>query len=366
MSETSKNRAEAIKALQKQVEHAFESDGPLVGLPTGALAVDIITGIGGFPRGRLTEVFGWEGSGKSTLCLTAAAECQRAGLYVVYIDIENGVDEVFATRIGFDMEDAKGERKKGMYVRPDSLEEAVNVIETMAAKGEADLIIGDSVPAMTPQSILEGEITETGRIGELSRLLSSIVPRLIKTIKHKKTALVLCNQMRKTINTGWMPPGAAQKRENTESTSGGSALKFYASLRIDMTLKTKGVEKESKQDLFTSKVIEVPTANLHQAQAFKNKVAVPYRAATFVIRYDAARNLWGIDNRQTVLDIAVSQGLIAKRPGGRFAYDANGVSFSAHGEDALYTYMLENPAHYDAVQAAVLALPEVKAALGGA
>jgi recombination protein RecA len=361
---TQKGRADAIKALQKEIEHAFDNDGDLVGLPTGALAVDIITGIGGFPRGRLTEVFGWEGSAKSTLCLTAAATCQASGLYPVYIDIENGVDPTFATRLGFDMEDAQDKHEKGLYLRPDSLEQAVEVIEKMATEGEADLIIADSVPAMTPQSILDGEIIETGRIGELSRLLSSIVPRLIKIIKHKKTALVFCNQMRKTINTGWQPPGAANKRENTESTSGGSALKFYASLRIDMTLKTKGIEKKPVQDLFSNRAIEVPTANLHTAQAFKNKVSIPYRSASFVLRYDTDRNLWGIDNRQTVIDIAVSQGVIAKKTGGRYAYDKDGVTFGAHGEGALYTYLLEHPEHYTVLQAEVLALPEIRAALG--
>lgn len=356
-------REAAIKSLQKQAEHAFEVDGELVGLPTGALAIDIITGIGGFPRGRLTEVFGWEGSGKSTLCATAAATCQANGLYPVYIDIENGLDPGLATKIGFDMVDAQGDKQKGLYLRPDSLEGAVKVIETMADAGEADLIICDSVPAMTPQAILDGEIIETGRIGELSRLLSSIVPRLIKTIKHKKTALVFCNQMRKVINTGWQPPGAANKRENTESTSGGSALKFYASLRIDMTLQTKGVEKKAVQDLFSEKMIEQPIANLHRAQAFKNKVATPYRSCSFVLRYDEERNLWGIDNRQTVMDIAVSQGLISKRPGGRFNYSANGIDFSAHGEGQLYDHLLKHPEHYEALQAAVLALPDIKAAL---
>lgn len=360
---TAKNRAEAIKALKKDVEHAFDTDGDIVGLPTGALAIDIITGIGGFPRGRLTEVFGWEGSGKSTLCITAAATCQAAGLYPVYIDIENGVDSVMAEKIGFDMADATGAQEKGLYVRPDSLEQAMSIIEKMATAGEADLIIADSVAAMTPQAILDGEIIEVGRIGELSRLLSSIVPRLIKIIKHTNTALVFCNQMRKTINTGWQPPGFANKRENTESTSGGSALKFYASLRMDMTLRTKGVEKKETQDLFTSKMIEVPIANLHSAQAFKNKVAVPYRSCSFLLRYDAERNLWGIDNKQTVIDIATSQGILQKKPGGRYAYDKNGVSFAAHGDDKLYTHLLEHVDHYDALLAEVMALPDIKAAL---
>lgn len=357
------SRDQAIKSLKKQIEGAFESDGEIEALSTGALAIDIITGIGGLPRGRLTEVFGWEGSGKSTLCVTAAATCQRNGLYPVYIDLENGVDPVLATAIGFDMEDAQGEQKKGLYLRPDSLEEAFEVIDTMANDGAADLIIADSVAAMTPKDILDGKITEVGRIGEMSRLLSSMVPRIVKTIKHKKTALVFCNQIRKTINTGWQPPGFAAKKENTEATAGGSALKFYASLRIDMTLKTKGVEKEEMAGLFSDKAVEVPTANLHQAMAFKNKVAAPYRSCTFVLRYDAARNLWGIDNRQTVMDIALAQGIIAKKPGGRFTYEADGVSFAVHGEGALYTHLLEQVDHYAVIQAAVMNLPDVKAAL---
>jgi recombination protein RecA len=357
------SRDQAIKSLQKQIEGAFEVDGEIEALSTGALAIDIITGIGGFPRGRLTEVFGWEGSGKSTLCVTAAATCQRNGLYPVYVDLENGVDPVLAAQIGFDMDDAQGDHKKGLYLRPDSLEEAFEIIDRMATDGEADLIIADSVAAMTPDAILKGDITEVGRIGEMSRLLSSMVPRVVKTIKHKKTALVFCNQMRKTINTGWQPPGFAAKRENTESTSGGSALKFYASLRIDMTLKTKGVEKEERGGLFSEKEVEVPTANLHSALAFKNKVAAPYRQCTFILRYDAARGLWGIDNRQTVMDIAISQGIISKKPGSRFAYNANGIDFTVHGESALYTHLLEQEAAYTEVQNAVMALPEVKLAL---
>lgn len=348
---------EALRYLRKEIAKAFESDDHLEGISTGALAVDIITGIGGFPRGRVSEVFGWEASGKTTLCLMACAAAQQRGLYPAYIDPERGVDPILARRLGFDV----SSDGKGLYLIPDSFEETVTIVERLAATGEVDLIVVDSVPGMVPQSLFEGSIDETGRIGEVARLLASTLPRLSKTVERTKTALVFVNQMRQNIETGWRP--AFAPREVREKTFGGSALKFFSSLRVDMRLVQKGSVKIKRLDHFTAKEIEVPTANVHEALAFKNKVAAPYRKATFTIRYDEARGLFGIDNRQTVIDLAISLGVVQHKGSGIYVYEGEPGGFTVRGSDQLYEHVLTHPDVLAQIWERVAEMPDIKTSL---
>lgn len=297
--------------------------------------MDSITGIGGFPRGRLSEVFGWEGSGKTILCTTACAAAQAGGLYVAYIDPEHGLDLNLATKLGFEYRD----ERKGVYLTPQTFEETVKIVHELALSGEPKLIIVDSIPGMVPHAVLDGEIDETGALGAVARLLASVLPRLTKTIAEKNVALVMTNQMRKIIYTN--NPWAA-KYGPQEQSSGGSALKFYSSLRLNLRQVKKGSSVRKEIDPYTDKEIEVPVASQHEAEAFKNKVAVPYRKATFYIRFDPATDTFGIDNLQTICDLAVYAGIIVRK-GSFFTYTAGDTNFSVQGASGLYAYLQEHP-----------------------
>ncbi len=349
MAAPSSGIPDAIKHLRKQIKGAFEPEEYLRGLTTGSLAVDLITGIGGFPVGRLSEVFGWESSGKTTLCLQACAEAQRAGRYCAYIDVERGVDLSYADKIGFNHTD----ETKGLYLRPDTFEEVLVIIEKLVETGEVPLVIVDSVPAMVPEAEFQGKIEETGGMAARGRMLSSALPRLTKIISGN-TALVFVNQMRQKIDTGFVP-AFMKTKENSEQSSGGSALKFYSSLRIEMRLGKKGILKESTESFFTGKPEDVGLANLHYVKAFKNKVGTPYKTAPLYIRYDAGRNLWGIDNVRTTMDIAVVAGIISEKSSGIYIVGETTV----RGEESLFNHLLQHPEVYADVQAQVLQLPPV-------
>ena len=348
---------DALKFIEKEHASAIEAEGPLEVLSTGSLAVDIITGRGGFPRGKLSEVFGWEYSGKTTLCVSACAEAQRRGLYVAYVDAEKGLDLRYASKLGFIHDD----RNKGLYLTPDTFEDTVVIVDKLVASGEVPLVVVDSVPGMVPKATFEGEISETGAIGATARLLSSVLPRLTKTIAENNTALVLVNQMRMKVSTGWQP--AFVSRDQKEESSGGSALKFYSSLRVDMAIVKKGSVKTRTTDFFTGKDIEVSMANVHQAKIIKNKISSPYRSCQFTIRYDEDRGLYGIDNVATLLGIAVVQGLI-KRTGAHYKCTLpDGQEFNSHGEDALFDFVLAHPKIKAALWAEVQKIPGVTTAL---
>ena len=352
-----KSIAEAVKFIDKEFAEA-RTPATVDVLTTGSLAVDIITGRGGFPRGRLSEIFGWEYSGKTTLALMAFAAAQRAGHYAAYVDAEKGVDTEYARKLGAVLDNDA----KGLFLLPDTFEETALMVDKLAEAG-VPLIIVDSVPGMVPTATMEGGIDETGRIGEMARLLASTLPRLTKTIAKHNTALVMINQMRKKVNTGWQP--SFMPRESTEESSGGSALKFFAALRIDMSIVKKGLVKESEIDFFTSKPIEVSKANAHQAKIIKNKVGAPYRSCQFTIRYDEARGLYGIDNIATVIGIATSQKIIVKTGSYFKCTLPTGDNFSVQGEEALFDFVVAHPEIRDQLWAEVLKIPGVVTGLKG-
>jgi recombination protein RecA len=338
--------ADALKILQKQMKEALEFDDKLEGITTGSTAVDYITGIGGFPRGRISEVFGWESSGKTTLCLSACAQAQRRGLVAAYIDMERAVDLSWAKKLGFNYEDTT----KGLYLTPNHFEDTTVAVEALT-EGDVDLIVVDSVPAMIPKSQLEGDIDEGGAIGEGSRLMAKFLTRITKTISDHGVALVFVNQMRAKINTG-----STSRWEPKEQAAGGSALKFYGSLRIDMEKVQSDSDNTIEEvDMFSGRSVKVPWRGLHRAKAFKNKVAAPYRQCQFYIRY-GKDGVYGIDNLQTLIDIAKAKGIIEFGGGGHYKYAGKDHNFAGRGTEELYAYLL----HPDRAEVR----KEIKASLG--
>jgi recombination protein RecA len=337
-------RADAIKYLLKKTPSAFRpEDEPLQleGISTGSIAVDYIIGNNGLPRSKVSEIFGLPSSGKSTLAATACAKAQRIGLYPVYLDVERGLDKVYATRIGFDVEAAmKGE--KGLYVTPESFEDMLIIVAQLAKDGLADLIFVDSVPSLVTRASLEGDITSLGAIGESARMFSSSLPKLTKMIDRPghKTALVFVNQMRAKISTGWQPMGA----QTGPKAMGGYALEHYSSLRIELRQIKKDAKTVEQPSLTKhDEVDKIPVASLHTALAFKNKVNVPYQRINFYIRYNAGTNEWGIDNLQTIIDIALTKNLIETKGGGNYLYNAGSEQMQVRGESALYEWFRARP-----------------------
>ncbi|CAN5679154.1 recombinase RecA [soil metagenome] len=333
------DRLAALKKLNKLTPGAFVDPKEVVErVSTGSLAVDHITG-GGFARARFNELFGSPGSGKSTLAAMACAKAQAQGLYPVYIDIENGLDRQYAERMGFDVGAAlNGER--GLYLKPRTFEETLTVIYTMVTEGSADIVFVDSVAGLVPESAFSADITELGAIGQQARMMSAALPKLVHVLRDHKTALVFVNQVRANIDTSWTPnPGA---RAQTKS-QGGWALFHWSSLRLEL-VQLKKVAKFIEQPSITdpSKKDKIPTASLHSAMTFKNKVYPPYRKIEFYIRYDEAQDIWGVDNLQTLLDIASSKQQITTKPGGYYLYKG-AEDMNVRGEDAMYEWFSTHP-----------------------
>lgn len=346
----------ALKLLRKQSADAFQTNQKVEAISTGCYGVDLITGIGGFPVGRISEVFGWEYSGKTTLCLQSAAQAQLDGLRPAYLDPEIGVDPVLACKIGFDWKDPA----TGLYLNPRTFEETMDIVEILVTQDAVNIVFVDSVAAMVPKSAMEAKLTDTSPIALAARLMAEQLPKLTKIVEAHRVAVVFINQMRKTIPTGYTP-GFMVRKEDTEQSSGGSALKFYSSMRIDMKLVTKGVEKREGTDLFTGKDEKVAIANMHVAKVIKNKLAPPYRQAHFMIRYDEKQDIWGIDNVMTYLKVGLTTGLITQK-GAYYSYE--GLQ-QVQGEDNFLNQLRAQPALVQQLREAVDATPQVQALLGG-
>jgi len=350
------SREKAIAALRKNAatKDAFEAADPVRSISSGSFAVDVLTGIGGFPLGRISEVFGWEYSGKTTLCVSACAAAQRAGLKPVYIDAENGLDTAYAAKLGFDVSDDD----RGLYARPTTFEQTLQIVEAMAETGESPLIVVDSIPAMVPEAEM-AELDKT-QIGARARLLATSLPKLKELIRVHNTALVFINQMRQKLVLGAVPSYMIRK-EDTEQSSGGSALKFFSSLRIDMRIVKRGDTKASVTDLYTGKQIDIPTGNIHEAKTIKNRHGIPYQRATFAIRYDeqASPPLYGIDNIATLAGVGIAVGVVEKQGGGVYRFDALEVK----GEEAFLARLRETPDLVASLEQQVSTVPAIAAAL---
>jgi len=248
-------------------------------IPTGSLSLDLALGVGGIPRGRVTEIFGPESSGKTTLCQHIVAEAQRMGGVCAYIDMEHALDAAYAEKCGVDVEN--------LYIsQPDTGEQALEIAETLVRSGAVDVVVIDSVAALVPRAEIEGDMGDA-TMGMQARLMSQALRKLSGVIKQTNTGVVFTNQLRQKIGVMF---------GNPETTTGGMALKFYASVRLDV------------RRIESIKVGQEVVGSRTRVRVVKNKVAPPFKVAEFDILYNE-----GISKAGDVLDLGVALGVIEKR-----------------------------------------------------
>jgi len=273
--------------------------------PTGSLSLDIALGVGGIPRGRITEIYGPESSGKTTLCQHIVAEAQRMGGTAAFIDMEHALDPVYAARVGVDIDNL-------LVSQPDTGEQALEITETLVRSGGIDVIIIDSVAALVPRSEIEGDMGDA-TMGVQARLMSQALRKLSGAINQTKTAVIFTNQLRQKIGVMF---------GNPETTTGGQALKFYASVRMDV------------RRIQAIKVGDEVIGNRTRVKVVKNKVAPPFRTAEFDIMFNE-----GISKSGDVLDLATKFEVIQKR-GAFFSYGDIRVG---QGRENAKDYLRQNP-----------------------
>jgi recombination protein RecA len=337
MAEDRGERAKAIEAALAQIDKQFgkgsimrlgsreKIDVPAI--PTGALSLDAALGVGGMPRGRVVEIFGPESSGKTTLALHVISEAQRRGGMAAFIDAEHALDALYAAKLGVDTDNL-------LVSQPDSGEQALEIAEVLIRSGAVDVLVIDSVAALVPRSELEGEMGEA-QMGLQARLMSQALRKLTSIVAKSKTCLVFINQLREKIGVMF---------GNPETTTGGRALKFYASVRLD--IRRIASLKEGDQVIGSRAKVKV----------VKNKVAPPFREAEFDILYGE-----GISKEGDLLDLGVEHKIIEKS-GAWFAYEGERVG---QGRENARQFLKENPdirAKIDARLRKALGLPAVEPA----
>ena len=274
-------------------------------VPTGALALDLALGVGGLPRGRVTEIYGPESSGKSTLAMHVVAEAQRNGGICAYIDAEHAMDPVYARAIGVDVDEL-------LISQPDTGEQALEICDMLVRSAAIDVIVVDSVAALTPRAEIEGEMGDS-HVGLQARLMSQALRKLTANLNKSKTICIFINQLREKIGVMFGSP---------ETTPGGRALKFYSSVRLDIR------RIESLKD--GAEVV----GNRTRVKVVKNKVAPPFRQAEFDIMYGK-----GISREGSLLDIGVDLGLV-KKSGAWYTYEGEQLG---QGRENAKTFLGENP-----------------------
>jgi recombination protein RecA len=275
-------------------------------IPTGAINLDAAIGIGGIPRGRVTEIYGPESSGKTTLCLHIVANAQRAGGVAAFVDAEHALDTEYARKLGVDVENL-------LISQPDTGEQALEIADILVRSGAVDVVIIDSVAALVPKAEIEGEMGDS-HMGLQARLMSQALRKLTGAIARSKTSVIFINQLREKIGVMF---------GNPETTTGGKALKFYASLRLD--IRRIGPVKE-KEDIIGSHV---------RVKVVKNKVAPPFKQAEFDIMYAE-----GISHASLVLDIA-SEANIIEKSGAWYSYKGQKIG---QGRENAKMFLKDNPA----------------------
>ncbi len=281
-------------------------------IPTGSIGLNIALGVGGYPRGRIVEIYGPESSGKTTLAIHAMAEVQRQGGIAAIIDAEHAFDRFYAERLGVDVDNL-------LLAQPDSGEQALDIADELIRSAAVDLVVIDSVAALTPKSEIEGDMGDN-KVGLQARLMSQALRKLTSTISKTQTTCIFINQLREKIGIMF---------GNPETTTGGNALKFYASVRLDIR---RVSQIKDGDDVL---------GNLVRVKVVKNKVAPPFRKAEFDLMFNE-----GISRSGEILDLGVEKGLIQKS-GSWFSYDGNRL---AQGRDAAKAVLRDNPDLADEIE----------------
>jgi recombination protein RecA len=310
------DKQKALETALSQIEKAF-GKGSIMKLgaqdtvqvetiSTGSLGLDIALGVGGIPKGRIIEVYGPESSGKTTLTLHMIAECQKAGGTCAFVDAEHALDPIYARKLGVNIDEL-------IVSQPDSGEQALEIADTLVRSGAVDLLIVDSVAALVPKAELEGEMGDS-HVGLQARLMSQALRKLTGTINRSNCSVVFINQIRMKIGVMFGSP---------ETTTGGNALKFYASVRLD--IRRVGAIKDKEEVV----------GNQTRVKVVKNKVAPPFRTVDFEIMYGE-----GISKLGELIDLGVKAGLVEKA-GSWFSYDSTRIG---QGRENAKQFLKDNPA----------------------
>lgn len=284
-------------------------------ISTGCLTLDVALGIGGIPQGRIIEIYGPESSGKTTVALHCVAEVQKKGGTAAYVDAEHALDPIYASKLGVNLDD--------LYIsQPDSGEQALEIVETLVRSGAIDIIVIDSVAALTPQAELDGDMGDS-HVGMQARLMSQALRKITAATSKSKCTLIFINQLREKIGVMY---------GNPETTTGGKALKFYSSVRIEVR---KADTIKDGSDIVGNHV---------KAKIVKNKVAPPFKVAEFDIMYGT-----GISNMGCVLDLAVENGFIQKS-GSWFSYNDEKIG---QGRDKAMDFLKAHPEVFEEIDAKI-------------
>ncbi len=315
MSKDNLDREKTLEMAMSQIERQFGkgaimklSDGSVrnvAAIPTGALSLDLALGIGGVPRGRIVEIYGPESSGKTTLALHVVAEAQRNGGVAAFVDAEHALDPVYAKALGVDVDEL-------LISQPDTGEQALEIADMLIRSGALDVVVVDSVAALVPRAELEGDMGDT-HVGLQARLMSQALRKLAGTINRSDTTAVFINQLREKIGVMFGSP---------ETTPGGRALKFYASVRIDVR-RIESIKQGTDS-----------VGNRVRAKIVKNKVAPPFRVAEFDIMFGE-----GISREGSLIDVAVEQGVV-KKAGAWYTFDGDQLG---QGRERAKQFLRDNP-----------------------
>lgn len=325
MNTENSEKRKALEAAMSQIEKQFGKGSVMKlgdfqamnveAIPTGALGLDIALGIGGVPRGRIIEVFGPESSGKTTLALHVIAEAQKAGGEAAFIDAEHALDPVYAKHLGVDIDNL-------IVSQPDTGEQALEITESLVRSGALDVVVVDSVAALVPKAEIDGDMGDS-HIGLQARLMSQALRKLAGAINKSKTVLIFINQLREKVGIMF---------GNPETTPGGRALKFYASVRLDIR-KVENIKQDGEV-----------VGNRAKVKVVKNKVAPPFREAEFDIVYGK-----GISKEGNILDMGVNLDIIEKS-GSWFSYNGERIG---QGRENVKQYLLENKKIMEEVEAKI-------------
>ncbi|WP_039913378.1 recombinase RecA [Cellvibrio mixtus] len=335
------NKEKALQAALSQIERQFgkgtvmrmgdREDLVIPAISTGSLGLDVALGIGGLPKGRIIEIYGPESSGKTTLTLQVIAEAQRQGGTCAFIDAEHALDPIYATKLGVNVDDL-------IVSQPDTGEQALEVTDMLVRSGAVDVLVVDSVAALTPRAEIEGEMGDH-HVGLQARLMSQALRKITGNIKNANCLVIFINQIRMKIGVMF---------GNPETTTGGNALKFYASVRLD--IRRIGAVKEGEEVVGSETRVKV----------VKNKVAPPFKQAEFQILYGS-----GINRMGEVVDYGVKLGMIDKA-GAWYSYQGNKIG---QGKNNVMKFLQENPAVAQEleqrVRAELLATPALSLSASG-